>query len=134
MTKSSSFLKEPTNSTSRWKTKGLVRTAALWAMAIFAAVAFGFVPVSNRLMADRLHYENVLVVQAVDDYGYWFQINGNLVWADFCHDAGIPQFDKGETIKVLNVRDTGACWSYKDTHPAFIMLRDPQGNLIRREN
>lgn len=106
----------------------------MWAVALFAAVMFGMVPVSNRYGAHTLHYENVLVVKPVGDYSYWLQINGNLVWADFCHDAGEPQFDRGETIKVLNVRDTGACWSYKDTHPAFIMLRDPQGNLIRREN
>ena len=106
----------------------------MWTVAIFAALAFGMVPWSNRIGAELLHYENVYVIRPVDDYSYWLRINGTATYAVFCRDVAEPQFDAGETIRVLNVRDYGACWSYKDTHPAYLMLRDEQGNLIRHDD
>jgi hypothetical protein len=109
--------------------------APIWAMCLFAAMAFAAVPVSNWLgRYPVVRYNDVYVIRPVGDYGYWMRINGNKVYVVFCQDFGNePQFDTGETIKTLTIRDLGDCWSVKNMHPAFIMLRDDlTGELIRR--
>jgi hypothetical protein len=96
-----------------------------------------YLPVSNQLGRHPVQqFHNVEVIKALGTNGYWFEIDGTLVYANFCHDLGFePPFDKGETIKILTVRNMGDCWSLKDMHPAYIMLRNPiTGDLIRKGN
>lgn len=81
-----------------------------------------------------VQYHDVYVISPVGTHGYWLRIDGNKVYTVFCQDfGGEPQFDTGETIQTLTIRDLGDCWSVHNMHPAFIMLRDQlTGELIRR--
>jgi hypothetical protein len=136
MIENSSSLSGPTTSTSKSKNKGgKVRIAAMWAVAIFAAVMFGMVPVSNRLgYHDTITKYNIYfprVPQKMPDNEYWY-VEGNnskRKLAIFCMPA--PPFDERQTLESLTFVNLEACWKVIHYDP----LRDQvTGELILRDN
>jgi hypothetical protein len=69
----------------------------------------------------------------VDEFHYQLRDErGTVFWVHFCRDLE-PQFSPGMTLTVLTYRDMGECWSVKDTHPAYLIKRNPQGVIIKED-
>lgn len=95
------------------KRLGRVRIAAMWAVALFAAVMFGMVPVSNRLgyhpTVTKYHVYFPHVSHPMPDREYWYveASDPQMKLAVFCQ----PQpFDEGQTLISLSFIDMGDCW------------------------
>ena len=113
----------------------MVSLAMMVPCCIIALAASAYLPLSNWIGSHPvMHYKNVYVLASVDDWSYWLRTDdGTTVYVTFCKDLGFqPPFDFGETISVMNARNMGSCWSLKDMHPAYVMLRDSNGELIRK--
>src|ERR1700685_2066764 len=103
---------------------GATKVASLIVMVPFVIImlaASAVIPFANLLNANPvMKYEHVKVLQEDGDWGYWFEINGERMHANFCRDMGyVPPFYAGLEFEYLRVRDYGTCWSVNNVHPAY---------------
>lgn len=138
----SELLKIVTELTAMWKTKidgmsGYIRAAVALGALAFAVLMVTAVMFEHRLREFPLvEMHNVEVGEPVGDFSYWLvDDRGKKFFATFCDTLGYPPpFDRGETILVLKFENRGTCWDMHNTHPKYVMLRDPNGEFIRKEN
>ena len=114
-----SFLRSPLRMTSRLAIYALIMAPTVYAVRAFVESS----PVRGL--------ENVYVVRTLTPYDYWMRVGQTEFYAKFCADYE-PQFSTGQTLRVLNYEDRGGCWSVNNTHPAYLILRDKEGNPIIR--
>lgn len=108
-----------------------------WALPLALGFCLGFltrevsyIPSVFAHNTNQVHeLRNVRIVRDIGNYEYWMQTTETPFFTRFCNDY-VPQFSAGQVLTLLRYRDRGNCWSIADTHPAYLIRRNKDGQPI----